>query len=170
MKNNVHSVWSDERIERLKNLWANGMSGSWVAAALGVSRNAALGKVHRLGLMGTKPRRVPKPPEELEAARKIRAANSNDLRLHRRREYRLANPIPDKPIRPLVCEAVEPRHIDLLDLEPGDCRWAYGEGPYTFCGHSKFHGAYCATHYFASVGPGTSSERAATRVQSRVLI
>ena len=169
MRNNVVSHWSDDRIERLKKLWANGMSGSWVAAALGVSRNAVLGKVHRLGLMGTKPRRAPKSPEELVAARKLRAARSNDTRLGRRREARLANPIPAKPARPLVCEAVEPRHVDLLDLEPGDCRWAYGEGPYTFCATPKFHGSYCATHYFASIGQGTSSERAATKISSRAL-
>jgi GcrA cell cycle regulator len=43
--------WTDERIERLKELWTNGMTASQIADELGgVSRNAVIGKAHRLGL------------------------------------------------------------------------------------------------------------------------
>ena len=43
--------WTDERVEMLKKLWADGLSASQIAAKLGgVSRNAVIGKVHRLGL------------------------------------------------------------------------------------------------------------------------
>jgi GcrA cell cycle regulator len=45
--------WTDERVERLKKLWADGLSASQIAAQLGgVSRNAVIGKVHRLNLPG----------------------------------------------------------------------------------------------------------------------
>ena len=45
--------WTDERVERLKRLWAEGLSASQIAAQLGgVSRNAVIGKVHRLNLPG----------------------------------------------------------------------------------------------------------------------
>ena len=45
--------WTDERVERLKKLWADGLSASQIAAELGgVSRNAVIGKVHRLNLPG----------------------------------------------------------------------------------------------------------------------
>uniref|UniRef100_UPI0028AB0CB5 GcrA family cell cycle regulator n=1 Tax=Shinella sp. TaxID=1870904 RepID=UPI0028AB0CB5 len=45
--------WTDERVERLKKLWAEGLSASQIAAQLGgVSRNAVIGKVHRLNLPG----------------------------------------------------------------------------------------------------------------------
>lgn len=45
--------WTDERVERLKKLWAEGLSASQIAAQLGgVSRNAVIGKVHRLSLPG----------------------------------------------------------------------------------------------------------------------
>ncbi|MEP4560994.1 MAG: GcrA family cell cycle regulator, partial [Nitratireductor sp.] len=41
--------WTDERVELLKKLWAEGLSASQIAAQLGgVSRNAVIGKVHRL--------------------------------------------------------------------------------------------------------------------------
>ena len=43
--------WTDERIERLKSLWTKGMTASHIADELGgVSRNAVIGKAHRLGL------------------------------------------------------------------------------------------------------------------------
>src|SRR5829696_7819780 len=47
------TMWTDERVELLKKLWADGLSASQIAAELGgVTRNAVIGKVHRLGLSG----------------------------------------------------------------------------------------------------------------------
>ena len=46
-------AWTDERVELLKKLWAEGLSASQIAGRLGgVTRNAVIGKVHRLGLSG----------------------------------------------------------------------------------------------------------------------
>ena len=43
--------WTDERVSRLAKLWADGLSASQIAAELGgMTRNAVIGKVHRLGL------------------------------------------------------------------------------------------------------------------------
>lgn len=58
--------WTPERVARLKELWSEGQSASQIAGDLGgVSRNAVIGKVHRLGLAGREkpsaPRRVAKP-------------------------------------------------------------------------------------------------------------
>src|SRR5215469_1788811 len=63
--------WTDERVEVLKKLWLEGLSASQIAKQLGgVTRNAVIGKVHRLGLSGratpsqpTRPAfRAPRPP------------------------------------------------------------------------------------------------------------
>ncbi len=48
-------TWTDERIEKLASMWADGWSASRLAAALGIARNAVIGKVHRLRLSGDKP-------------------------------------------------------------------------------------------------------------------
>src|SRR5947199_3975543 len=46
-------TWTDERVEKLKKLWADGLSASQIAGELGgVTRNAVIGKVHRLNLSG----------------------------------------------------------------------------------------------------------------------
>ena len=65
--------WTDERVELLKKLWAEGLSASQIAAELGgVTRNAVIGKVHRLGLAGRakstrsstpRPRAKPRAPK-----------------------------------------------------------------------------------------------------------
>ena len=47
------ATWTDERVELLKKLWIDGLSASQIATELGnVTRNAVIGKVHRLGLSG----------------------------------------------------------------------------------------------------------------------
>ena len=57
--------WTDERVTLLRQLWEDGQSASKIAAQLGgVTRNAVIGKVHRLGLSG----RVLKPVEDATAA------------------------------------------------------------------------------------------------------
>ena len=59
-------AWTDERIDTLKTMWEKGMTASQIAEALGgVSRNAVIGKAHRLGLQS---RPSPVKPNEEEAA------------------------------------------------------------------------------------------------------
>ncbi len=65
-------AWTDERVEQLKTLWTEGMSASQIAKELGgVTRNAVIGKVHRLGLSSRnqgKPEAAEKPAEPGVAA------------------------------------------------------------------------------------------------------
>ena len=64
--------WTDERIERLREMWARGMTASQIAEELGaVSRNAVIGKAHRLGLQS---RPSPVKPNEPQAAESAPAA------------------------------------------------------------------------------------------------
>ena len=68
--------WTDERVELLKKLWADGLSASQIAAELGgVTRNAVIGKVHRLGLSG----RAKSPSSGIASA--AQTALAHDARL-----------------------------------------------------------------------------------------
>ncbi len=55
--------WTDERVEQLKKMWLDGLSASQIAGELanGITRNAVIGKVHRLGLSGRVKTPVPAP-------------------------------------------------------------------------------------------------------------
>ncbi|RMH48508.1 MAG: GcrA cell cycle regulator, partial [Alphaproteobacteria bacterium] len=71
--------WTEERVELLKTMWTEGKSASQIAKALGgVTRNAVIGKVHRLGLSNRnngaaekdepRPAAAAEPPESAEPA------------------------------------------------------------------------------------------------------
>src|ERR1041385_2830886 len=71
--------WTDERVELLKKLWTDGLSASQIAAELGgITRNAVIGKVHRLGLSG----RAKSPSSAAPRPRKPRT-HSHMLRVSR---------------------------------------------------------------------------------------
>jgi GcrA cell cycle regulator len=60
--------WTDERVEKLQEMWAEGMSAAQIAKTLGgVTRNAVIGKVHRLGLSNRAAPGKPGGPEDAEA-------------------------------------------------------------------------------------------------------
>ena len=74
----------------------------------------------------------------------------------------------------LRCVEIVPRHLALVDLEPGDCRYPYGgdeEGEaITFCGHARHPGSsYCVSHFHVTQGRGTASERAAVPFALRLV-
>jgi GcrA cell cycle regulator len=79
-----------------------------------------------------------------------------------------------KPVK-LRCVAIEPRHLTLVDLERGDCRYPYGGdeegGAITFCGHACRPGSsYCTPHFHLSRNPVEASERAVSTGSLRVVV
>src|SRR5262249_45147462 len=132
-------TWTDERVETLKKLWADGLSASQIAAELGgITRNAVIGKVHRLGLAG----RAKSPSSAASRPRKPRA-HSHMLRVGRssiRGNTALVHAY-DFDIEP------EPEFVDnviplgqrrtLLELTEETCRWPIGDPgqpDFFFCG------------------------------------
>jgi GcrA cell cycle regulator len=78
-----------------------------------------------------------------------------------------------KPVK-LRCVRIEPRHLSLIELERGDCRYPDGgdeEGEaITFCGHPRRSGSsYCTPHFRLSRNPIVPPERAVSTVTLRVL-
>lgn len=144
--------WTDERVETLKKLWADGLSASQIAAVLGgITRNAVIGKVHRLGLSG----RAKSPSSAAPRPRKPRPA-SHMLRVSRssmRGNTALAHAYElDVEAEPELIDNVIPlgQRRTLLELTEDTCRWPIGDpgtADFFFCGGPAITSLpYCAYH------------------------
>lgn len=157
------ATWSDERIAKLVELHQDGWSGGMIAAHLGVSRNAVIGKIHRLGITrgnqqqryvrkpggGRSPAglaRKKRPGEYASKASERRAARNDVLREAAERERIQA--MPDLVIPPEQRIALE----DLPDR--GNCRWPFGDGPFYFHKAPAVRGLpYCEFHCARAFNP-----------------
>jgi GcrA cell cycle regulator len=138
--------WTEERVEVLKKLWLDGHSASQIAKQLGgVTRNAVIGKVHRLGLSG---RATPSQPARpaFKAPRPARPATSSPHIQRRVAEHHVA-PTPVVRAAPYV-EA--PGTATVLTLGAHMCKWPIGDpatDDFTFCGRrASTDGPYCVDH------------------------
>ena len=168
--------WPPEHCAALREFLKLGMSFSAIAAALNAkfktaySRNAVIGRARRTALAGSQqPNDLSRPAPRAKA----------------RLPYLARKPVSPEP-RPrmpvfegaektkLRCVAIDPRHLSLLELERGDCRYPYGgdaDGEaITFCGHPRHQrSSYCMAHFHLTRGPGTRSERTASTVALRLV-
>jgi GcrA cell cycle regulator len=153
--------WTDERVELLKKLWADGLSASQIAAELGgVTRNAVIGKVHRLGLSG----RAKSPSSSSPRPRKARSS-SHMLRVSRtsiRGNNALAYDYAAEPEPELIEIPLEQRKT-LLQLSDATCRWPVGDPGSTdffFCGGASNEGSpYCTYHSRVAYQPASDRRR-----------
>ena len=128
------SPWIPERDETLKRMLSEGISFSKIAVELGgsFSRNAAIGRAHRLGLTA--------PKKENSVKKKKPPRLTAQLFSHR-----LENK--SAPLPKFNPADIIPLNIPLLALEHHHCRWPYGEKDFVFCGHDKMFGeSYCEGH------------------------
>ena len=152
-------LWTEEAIERLKALHAQGLSGSELAARLGagLTRSAIFGKLHRLGLTGGKSAATQRQSSRLAARNNARAAsglpasgppkfNFARVKVPRKRARAAAAssdgfPLSDGPLLPPSLE------IGILDIHAGQCRFIAGEGGLC-CGHPVLEGSsWCPAHF-----------------------
>ena len=121
-------TWSDDRVEQLKKLWEAGLSASQIAAELGnVTRNAVIGKVHRLGLSG----RAKSPSSAAPRQRKARPAQ-HMMRVSRpvsRGNTALAHAYEIEEAEPELIDNIIPigQRRTLLELNELTCRWPVGD-------------------------------------------
>lgn len=145
--------WTLERVALMRKLWLEGLSASQIARELtGVTRNAVIGKVHRIGLaarnMPSRPEYYPKPP------RQTRSRISVAPRF---------NPTPAKPLTLELHEiaALPPANpaLSVMALEHTHCRFPIGDPQahdFAFCGRGRVIGKpYCADHCRLTYTPTT---------------
>lgn len=153
-------TWTNERVELLKQMWTEGLSASNIAGRLGdgITRNAVIGKVHRLGLSGRatpartaspRPRR-PRQPSHPGRVSTMPTAGANALK-PQAYERRAPRPEPEPVPEPLhLVNLPKSERLSLLMLNENTCRWPIGEPgteDFFFCGMAPHASQpYCEYH------------------------
>src|ERR1700722_8845644 len=156
--------WTDERVELLKKLWSDGLSSSQIAAELaGITRNAVIGKVRRLGLSG----RAKSASTGAPRPRKARSP-SHMLRIGRpaiRGNTALAHAYEIEEAEPELIDNIIPigQRRTILELNEQTCRWPVGDPGSTeffFCGGNTLENLpYCAYHSRVAYQPASARRR-----------
>ena len=130
-------TWTVERVALLKSYATAGLSCSQIASEIGVSRNAVIGKLNRLGLSRGR----------TSAAPRTRSATTTQ------RPRVLTQRLALKALfesEPVVTEVVSAEPCSLLDLAPRNCRWPISSSSataFSFCGNVTADGmSYCTGH------------------------
>jgi GcrA cell cycle regulator len=143
------ATWSPERVALLRNFVGAGLTCSQIAAEIGVTRNAVIGKIHRLGLGPGRPAAAPGracPPR----TRRPRFSSQR----HMLRLVRADTTTADGAALEAALLVDSGQRCSLLELAQGKCRWpvgdqtgASGAANFVFCGNEAVEGfSYCAGH------------------------
>lgn len=176
----ILAAWTDDRVERLIELWADGITAANIARELGgTTRNAVIGKVQRLGLkrrcnsaVSEKPKR--KPPRAARGNYSTEGSTNYGILFKIKRKLKKQEPkLKSEPFKPRIADAVS-RRVSILDLKAMECRYPDESGnpekgiPHTFCGNPTEDGSsYCPAHAALVRSPGTKSERNAGNLIAR---
>jgi GcrA cell cycle regulator len=139
------ATWPPERVERLKSLINAGFSCSQIANQIGVTRNAVIGKMNRLGLSRPKDRLAPRTRESEASERKRAAWRPRVV------PPRMLLALPREPVpRPQDIAILNGRGCSFMELGPAQCRWPINEpgaANFCFCGNQPVEGLpYCVGH------------------------
>lgn len=157
--------WTDERVDLLRRLWDEGLSASQIAAQLGgVTRNAVIGKVHRLGLSG----RVKAADSPGNGRKKPPAREPED-------EAAAETPETAPPATTLFFPETLPatvaevpalaasKRVTIMDLRESMCRWPLGDPTspdFHYCGDRSITGLpYCTHHAQIAYQPAAERKR-----------
>lgn len=148
-ENQFWSKWNDENTAELKKLWGMGLSAGVISQRMsGFSRNAIIGKVHRLGLPGRA------TPIGRFRTKSVRTKSRRPLarpQIDRMKAEKLVLPKPTLNVVPLPPEPPKPSKLfKLVDMESDQCRFMYGDPKSSdsgFCGCKTATGSsYCTYH------------------------
>ena len=167
--------WTPKQVQDLKWFWENeGYSARQIGEKFGLTRNAILGKVHRLGLAAR--RESPDwyqrlSPEQKAARRKEKKRLTEQRKSARRKAERHANGFAPRQFTPRLATWQKipdrppdaPLNLGLLELTNHTCKWPVTEGsPFFFCGHpSADHSSYCNHHFHRSINKQAAQARVA---------
>ncbi len=143
--------WTEEKVAKLKELWGKGSTASQIAEIIGgVSRNAVIGKAHRLNLSAKIKTRTASSNQSFDNA----ISNKND-KPKRGRRSKFKSLIIEKDFEP-----ENPKQLEELD--ENSCKWPIGhpnEETFYFCGRSSLKDfSYCKLHLLYAYQPKGKKE------------
>ena len=138
--------WNDEKVNKLKELWGKGNTASQIAQIIGgLSRNAVIGKAHRLNLSSKIKTRNTSSNQNLQNNLEI-----NDSKSGRGKKSKFKSLIIEKDFEP-----ESPKELEELD--ESSCKWPIGhpeEVSFYFCGRSSLKDfSYCKLHLLYAYQP-----------------
>tara|TARA_S200000501_G_C20585327_1_gene639065 strand:- start:115 stop:612 length:498 start_codon:yes stop_codon:yes gene_type:complete len=143
--------WTDEKVAKLKELWGKGNTASQIAEIIGgISRNAVIGKAHRLNLSAKIKTRNYSNNKNFN---KNENTNADIQRVGRRSRFKSL--LIDKDFEP-----ENPKQLEELD--ENSCKWPIGhpdESKFYFCGRSSLKDfSYCKLHLLYAFQPKGKKE------------
>lgn len=130
--------WTDEQVEELKRLWDKGLTTGEIGKVLGVSKNAVVGKAHRLGLNGR--------PSPIRRGEDETVATTEKTDTTKKKK----NASVKAPIAKKAPEKEKEKLFTVNDLTSTSCRWPIGDPKdenFHFCGKETLPDKpYCAEH------------------------
>ena len=128
--------WNDEKVTKLKNLWGKGNTASQIAEIIGgISRNAVIGKAHRLNLSAKIKTRTATSNQNFDSS-----MENKENKMKRGRKSKFKSLIIEKDFEP-----ENPKQLEELD--ENSCKWPIGhpnEKNFYFCGRSSLKDfSYC---------------------------
>lgn len=166
--------WTAEKIEQLNKLWSEGMSITEIGKILGMTRNAVVGKAHRLGL-AKRPSPIARAPGPRPAAQPVPSAQPSRPVATPSPAVVAAAPVAEapvaapKPAMPIMSQPARPRPTPAFRAtrvaNGPACRWPLGDPKspdFHFCGSPSIEGKpYCEKHCaMAYSGWSDASEKA----------
>ena len=143
--------WNDEKVGKLKELWGKGSTASQIAEIIGgISRNAVIGKAHRLNLSAKIKTRTATSNQNFE-----NSLEEKNNKIKRGRKSKFKSLIIEKDFEP-----ENPKKLEELD--EGSCKWPIGhpeEESFYFCGRSSLKDfSYCKLHLLYAYQPKGKKE------------
>ena len=135
--------WTEEKVAKLKELWGKGNTASQIAEIIGgISRNAVIGKAHRLNLSAKIKTRTATSNQDFESSQ-----DERQIKTRRGRKSKFKSLIIEKDFEP-----ENPKQLEELD--ENSCKWPIGhpnEKSFYFCGRSSLKDfSYCKLHILYS--------------------
>ena len=152
--------WNEEKVSKLKELWGNGNTASQIAGIIGgISRNAVIGKAHRLNLSAKIKTRAATSNQSFESS--VVEKNIKDNKRDRKSKFKSL--IIEKNFEP-----ENPKQLEELD--ESSCKWPTGhpnEKSFYFCGRSSLKDfSYCKLHLLYAYQPKGKKEEVTEKEES----